>query len=276
MTDAELTQTPAPPEPGPRAWLDLTVKLGDLTQELTADRRARMERPRAIRHPAFASGLADANGDPIVLKLGGPAAGREWAVRRLKLSDVTTSTGSATAASGTFAAGAAGTESIGQGNALTGFDITTLPVATATSTTVTVLGLAAGTLSYELAMPTGGGTLSIRFPNPLPALDTLHFPQVSVPAVTSGAAYAVTVYGVTDTPTAKWYVGNPGAYSSTNEVWNASGLPSQEKFGSDQITIQPLDQLFAVVTGLMPSDTVIARADVLDYPVGTGHLVDPI
>lgn len=275
MTDTELTPTPAPPEPGPQAWLNMSVKLGDLTEEMASERRAR-NRPRPIHHRALASATANASGSPVVLSLDGPSAGREWSVRRLILSDITTPTGTATAASGQFASGAASSVSVGMGNAMTGFDITTLPVATAASGTVTVAGLAVGSLFYELNMPVGGGTLQVRFPNPLPALDALHFPQVDVPAIAGGAAYAVTVYGVTDTPSATWYVGNPAAYGTTDVVWRESGVPSQDRFGADQITVQPQDKLFAVITGLIPGDSVIARADVLDYPTGTGRVTDPL
>lgn len=283
-TDTQLIPTPAPPPPGAEAWFNLALSVGDLTKQIKADREQRA-RPQVLRYSVSGAQVVSAAG-AATIDLGAPAAGRAWSVRRLMILDTAnpgglTGGGTATAASTTYAAGAAGTVALPAGAALAGFDITTLPVATAASGTVTVAGLAAGTLSYELAEAVGGSTLSIRYPAPLPPASSASTPQVQVPAITSGAAYALTVYGTTAvtgaTPGAGWwYVGSPSVFGPQSAVWQIPSLPTTLKAGSDQITLQPGEHLAAAVTGATTGRTLIARADVLDYPLSAGLLVEAI
>lgn len=110
--------------------------------------------------------------------------------------------GIVTTGANTFAAAAGGNTGIAAGSSMTGFDITTGPVAAAVTGVVTVLNLAGGTLSYELVEQVTGTTLSIRFPSPIPATSSGAFPQVSMPAIASGGVSAVNVYGLTATTAA--------------------------------------------------------------------------
>lgn len=104
----------------------------------------------------------------------------------------------------TTAAGAASTALAlpTNGESITGFDVFFQTQAGATTATVTVTNVAGGTLSYNVALPTTGYTLSVRYPNPLPAASAGVAPTVNVPAITSGPAYSVAVYGQVTTTTA--------------------------------------------------------------------------
>lgn len=288
-TDGEIIPTPAE-QPEAEAWLQLVARIGSDVGRMAdgQDRRDRGRRTKVagIKVPAVASGIVPASGT-LTLDLGAPAAGRQWSVRRLLLVDATNPGGAITGGAPTakttaFAAGAAGVVGLPAGATMTGFDITTAPVAAAQSGTVTVNGLAAGTLSYVLAEQVSGGTaLSVRFPTPLPAIDGSSFPQVSVPAIASGAAYSVTVYGTTatagSTPGAGWwYVGVPAVYGPQTAAAIVPALPFTDDFGGEQITILPRDRLFAVVAGATPGRTLIARADLLDIEQGTATAVESI
>lgn len=77
-----------------------------------------------------------------------------------------------------------------------GFTVTTTNPAAAVSGVVTVTGLLAGTLSYEVVEAVATGLLlDIRFPDPLPASAVNTGIVVTLPAITSGAASAVSAYG---------------------------------------------------------------------------------
>lgn len=102
----------------------------------------------------------------------------------------------AVANSGIFAAGVAGNVPLPAGASMTGFDVTVQGAAALATGVVTVTNLAAGNLNYELDETTSGQDLTIRFPNPLPAANAAATPQVNVPAIGGGAAYAITVYGL--------------------------------------------------------------------------------
>lgn len=83
---------------------------------------------------------------------------------------------------------------------ITGFSVTSTNPAATVSGLVTVTGLAAndsgGTLDYEFVESSQfGGNLNIVFPDPIPAASVNTDIVVSCPAITSGGAVAVSVYG---------------------------------------------------------------------------------
>jgi hypothetical protein len=140
----------------------------------------------------------------VIIPAGGGPVELDWHVPfsavavNVVSSAAAASGGTATANSNTFAAAAAGTVPLAAGASITGFDVTMVAPAAAVNGLVTVQNLAAGNMNYELeASATSGGLLSIRYPNPLPASSAVATPQVAVPAIASGAAYAVSVYGLT-------------------------------------------------------------------------------
>lgn len=142
---------------------------------------------------AARTGIVSASG-PLVFDWHAPFA----AVAVNVLSSATAASGGiVTTGANTYAAAAGGNTGIAQGASMTGFDITTGPVAAAVSGVVTVLNLQGGTLSYELVEQVTGTTLSVRFPNPIPASSAGVFPQVAMPAIGSGGVSAVNVYGLT-------------------------------------------------------------------------------
>lgn len=287
-TDGEILSTPAP-EQEAGAWLELVAQIGTDVGRMADGQERRERRGRSkvsgIKYGAVASAVVPASGT-VVLDLGAPSVGRQWSVRRLLLVDSTNPGGAVvggavTAKTTAFAAGASGTVGLPAGATMTGFDITTAPVAAVQSGTVTVAGLSTGTLSYVLSEPVAGGVLSVRFPTPIPAFDSSSFPQVSVPTIGSGAAYSTTVYGTTATSgstpgTGWWYVGTPTAYGPQNAAIVAPTLPHTKEFGGEQVCIIPRDRLFAVVTGATPGRTIIARADVLDTEQGTATAIESI
>lgn len=83
---------------------------------------------------------------------------------------------------------------------ITGFMVTSTNPASTVSGVVTVTGLpttdSGGTLSFEFVESSQfGGLLNITFPDPIPAADLNTDITVSCPAITSGGAVAVAVYG---------------------------------------------------------------------------------
>jgi hypothetical protein len=103
--------------------------------------------------------------------------------------------------SATAAAAAAGSASLPAGSSLTGFDIDCGPATAIVSGQVSVTG-AGGSWTYELVETTSGGTLQVRYPNPVPANSSSAVPTVSVPAIVNGGAYTINVYGLTATTAA--------------------------------------------------------------------------
>lgn len=280
-----LLTTPAPATPGPEVWADLALRIGTDVGELAADVRDRRHREFFPKAPVYGGAVVDSTGT-AVMDLGGPVIGREWEVRGLMVVDAnaigTASGGTPTAASSTFAAGAAGSITLPAGSSVTGFDITTAPVAGAVAGVATVTGLAAGTLSYELAEPVGGGALSIRYPSAMPPLTPATTPQVSVPAIASGAAYAITVYGTTPATgispgTGFWYTGaTPQLATAQTARWPITSLPSFVTKGGEELTVPAHERLFAIVTGCTPGHTIAARADIVNAVPGRMTPVQPV
>lgn len=104
----------------------------------------------------------------------------------------------ATAVTGAFAAGAAGSAALPAGASLTGFTVTAAQVTTAESGTVTITGLAAGTLTYNFVFPNGANStsvLNIDFPQALAAANPTTAVTVAINAVTGGSAGNINVYG---------------------------------------------------------------------------------
>lgn len=81
----ELRESPAPPPDGPRAWLEISARLGDIgkgVNNLVNQGRAASsaEPTRAVRR---GSGTVATGGPDLVIDLGAPAMGRMWSVRAL-------------------------------------------------------------------------------------------------------------------------------------------------------------------------------------------------
>lgn len=84
---------------------------------------------------------------------------------------------------------------------ITGFLITTTNPAATVNGVATLSGLSTagggnGTLSFELVeSATFGGELNVEFPSPLPVVDKNTDAVLSVPAIASGGAVSVQVFG---------------------------------------------------------------------------------
>ncbi len=269
---------PEPPESERQfgAVLDLAVKIGTGIDTLTDIQRQALDLQLLepdVRAPLIGSGVVPASG-VLLLDLGAPAVGREWEVRRLMIVDGSnpsgqTSGGAVTASSNAYAAAAAGFSGLPAGAAMTGFSVTAAPASAPVSGQITVTGTSVPELYYELAIGTAGGSVSQTFPTPIPATAA----TVSVPAITGGSAYTVTVYGTTavtgGTPgTAFWYAGIPYQSAPQAAIWRAATLPEIDRLGGENISIKAREKLFAVVSGANPGDTLIARADVVDIMPG--------
>lgn len=72
------------------------------------------------------------------------------------------------------------------------------------------------------------------------------------------------------------YVGTPLAYGPMAWRWQLPTLPAVEKFSSDQIAVIPGDHLLVVVTTGTAGQVLMARADVLDYPLALPKPVMPL
>lgn len=92
----ELRESPGPAPDGPRAWLEISARLGDIGKGVNAlvndGRRAAMtaEPTRAVRR---ASGIVATGGPDLMLDLGGPSMGRMWSVRSLAVAPASGVTG---------------------------------------------------------------------------------------------------------------------------------------------------------------------------------------
>lgn len=86
MSDAEIIPSPGTPPPAAaEAWLNVSAKLGNLTQTITSERIAR-QREQPLRAPLARAGTIPAAG-PLVLDLGQPAMGRRWDVKNVSVTD---------------------------------------------------------------------------------------------------------------------------------------------------------------------------------------------
>lgn len=101
-------------------------------------------------------------------------------------------------ASNTFSAAASGSVGLSNGDQITGF-VVSFQSGTSVSGVITVTNVAGGTMSYSITVPAGGGQFSFLFPNPIPAASAVVAPTVNVPAMATGPAYSVDVYGQTVT-----------------------------------------------------------------------------
>ena len=111
------------------------------------------------------------------------------------VADPNTITASATASAAaqcqvTFAAVA------GKTNYLNGFVVTSLAPGATVGGLVTVTGLVTGTLSYQFVETTSfGGELTVNFPQPVPASAANVAIVITLAAITSGAASAISAVG---------------------------------------------------------------------------------
>lgn len=277
MTDTEIIESPGqPPGPLAEAWAGLNLKIGDLTDQIRADRdqRTRLASMPGIKHPAVATGTVASDGT-LTLDLGGPSRGREWTLRRIRIVDsadsLVTAGGTATAVSNTFAAAAAGSVALPAGASMTGFDVTMVPAGAAVNGVMTVTNLAAGTLSYELSdsAASAGTQFQVRFDALAPSSASAQ-PTVNVPAIVGGSAYAITVYGKTAVTgsvagSAAVHVSPSSVLTTATEAWALTTLPAQEKFTSETLTVIPPERLYLKITGGTSGQVITARADVLDY-----------
>lgn len=85
--------------------------------------------------------------------------------------------------------------SVGRTTYLSGFCVTTGNLAVVENGLVAVTGTVTGTLDYEFVETVAGGQLCEQFNPPVPASGTDVPIVVTLPAITSGAAGAVTAYG---------------------------------------------------------------------------------
>lgn len=269
-----------PPGPELDVFGSICLQLGDQLKGMRGDmRRTRQQAidARGIDHSCRAAGIVPASGT-LVLDLGDPAVGREWAIRQLKFSDANllapSTPGTATSASGSFAAAAAGSASLPAGASIAGFTVTMAPEATAVSGTVTVTGVTGGTQSYTITDGPAGGLLTVTFPAPLPPTSSATQITVNVPAITGGGAGSIVITGITAatggvTGQATFYVGSPSSYSPTNWAWTLASLPGIQNFTSDVVKVIPRDRLFCVLTGGTPGEAVLAQAQIVDFPANT-------
>lgn len=172
MTDTEIVESPgAPPPPLAEAWLNVSAKLGNLTQAMTAERQARI-REQPLRAPVQKAGAVPTSG-ALVLDLGGPAMGRRWDVKNISVTDA-----------------------------------------------------------------------------------------ADVTAAVTGKAWL--------------YVGQPGAYGPPGLRWELAALPAVDKFSSEQLAVTPPDRLLVVVTGSTAGQVLLARAEILDFPLNLPQAVLPV
>lgn len=90
-------------------------------------------------------------------------------------------------------------------------------------------------------------------------------------SVTDAANVVTPVVGVGNI-----YVGNTGVYSPSAFRYPLTALPAAAVFDADQIGVIPADHLFVVVTGATPGQVLLARAEVLDYPLNLPRAVMPL
>lgn len=270
--------SPTPQDQQAEAWMNLAVKIGGDVGSLAASDRARHRRELLPMAPLYASAVVPASGT-VTLDLGTPARGKVWEVRGLSCVDASNPGGVPTggvpvAVSVTQAAGAATSAVLPAGASLTGFEVDFQAPAAAVSGAITITGLStaaggSGTLSYDVTVPPTGLILGRMFPGPLAPASPAATPQVNVPAIGSGPAYSVNVYGTTApagaTPGAGfWFTGIPSVYGPQNARWTIPALPTIDTKGGQHITVPAGERLFAVLTGCAPGHTIVARADILE------------
>lgn len=78
------------------------------------------------------------------------------------------------------------------------------------------------------------------------------------------------------TGTADVFVGNKIALSPISWRWHLVALPDTEKFSSDQLAVIPSDHLIVVVNGATPGQNILARAEVLDFPLDLPRAVQSL
>lgn len=222
----------------------------------------------------------------------GPQAGRFWQVRLLGVVSLNAgNTGFSTfptnatpiQASNTFAGAGAGSVSLPNGSNITGFTIQMAPAAATVSGVATVTNVAGGTMSYEIVDQTGGGeTLTINFPNPLPAASAGVAPTVNVPALVGGGAYSITVYGTTSgtsSPLITAYAGQnvaapaPGILPAGQARWQFTAVPSWENFSGDQFRINQNEHLLVGCTAVPAGFNGMVVAVINDIKVDAGESI---
>lgn len=72
------------------------------------------------------------------------------------------------------------------------------------------------------------------------------------------------------------YAGQVGAYGPHDLRWMEATLPAVDRFGSDQLAIIPPDRLLVVITGGTAAQVLLARAEVLDFPLTLPEAVMPL
>lgn len=261
------------------AWLDAVLQIGTDVGSMAAHSREKRRRYTAPTVPQYTSGIVPASGT-LTLDLGQPVQGRIWEVRGLACVDASNPTGALSggipvAVSATGAAAAAGSVSLPAGAYCTGYDVDFQAPAAAVSGNVTVTNLStangsSGTLNASMTIPTTGlVNLPRAFPNPLAPLSAAAQPTLNVPAIASGPAYSMTIYGNTAVTGATpgsgfWYTGIPSVFGTQNSRWQIPQLPTIDTRGDRHITVPPGEHLFAVLSGCTPGHLIVARADVIE------------
>lgn len=147
---------------------------------------------------------ASATGAPAAVQAAALVDGAGNIVRALDNGDGTATLSNALAtvtsasATGSAAASVAATltGAAGKTTYITGFSVTATNPAAAVNGIVTVAGVLGGTLSYQFVEPsTTGAQLIVNFTTPLPSSALNTNIVVTLPAITSGGAGAVTAHG---------------------------------------------------------------------------------
>lgn len=140
------------------------------------------------------------------------------------------------------------------------------------------ISLRVGDIDKQLQQQTQARRMAIPIRGPRQASGTMpaagHL-VLSLGTPAMGRRWAVRNLSVSDaadvttavTGTADVFVGNRIALSPIGWRWHLAALPDTEKFSSDQLAVIPSDHLIVVVNGATPGQVILARAEVLDYPM---------
>lgn len=98
-------------------------------------------------------------------------------------------------ASNAFAAAGTGVAALSNGDSVTGITINMQAVAAATTVDVTVTNVQGGTMTFRIEATVPGSTITILFPEPIPALNGGVAPTVTFPGAAGTPAGSVVIYG---------------------------------------------------------------------------------
>lgn len=279
----------------------LSIGLGKI--QASVDKLSgKLEREEQLRLSAyprqlpFFQVLTSASPASGLIDLDGPRMGREWEVRIISAVAMpaannafstfpTSATTTGVQASATFAATAAGSVSLPNGVPITGFTIQMAPASATVAGVATVTNVAGGTMSYEIVDQTGGGeSLTVNFPNPLPTTGPGVAATVNVPALATGGAGSIVIYGVTTvaaipSPIVTFYEGQlvaspaAGILPAGQVRWQFNVVPAFENFSADQFIIHQNTHLIIGATGIPAGTNLYVMGVINDIPKGRSSVV---